>query len=41
VWREGFKAPAPMIKETLGHESLEATMLYFDINPEESSSLYL
>lgn len=34
-------APAPVIKETLGHESLETTMLYFDISPEESSSFYL
>jgi integrase/recombinase XerD len=35
------KAPAPVIKETLGHENLETTMLYFDISPEESSSFYL
>jgi integrase/recombinase XerD len=35
------KAPAAVVKETLGHESLETTMLYFDISPEESSSFYL
>ncbi|MBA2397003.1 MAG: tyrosine-type recombinase/integrase [Ktedonobacteraceae bacterium] len=35
------KAPAPVIQGTLGHKSLETTMLYFDINPEESSSFYL
>ncbi len=35
------KTPAAVVKETLGHESLETTMLYFDISPEESSSFYL
>ena len=35
------KAPAAVIQETFGHESLETTMLYFDISPEESSSFYL
>jgi len=35
------KAPAAMVKETLGHESLKTTVLYFDISSEESSSLYL
>ena len=35
------KAPAAVIQKTFGHESLETTMLYFDISPEESSSFYL
>ncbi len=35
------KAPAAVIQVTFGHESLETTMLYFDISPEESSSFYL
>jgi integrase/recombinase XerD len=35
------KAPAAVIQATFGHESLETTMLYFDISPEESSSFYL
>lgn len=35
------KAPAAVIQKTFGHESLETTMLYFDIAPTESSSLYL
>ncbi len=35
------KAPAAVIQETFGHESLETTMLYFDISLEESSSFYL
>lgn len=35
------KAPAPVIQGTLGHKSLETTMLYFDVSPEVSSSFYL
>jgi len=34
-------APAAVIQQTLGHESIETTMLYFDISPEESSSFFL